>query len=1165
MAVGGGRPGAGRLRLPRPDPHLLGLLGALLLSALAAWPLLAAPGLINTRAGGDSPFLLQRAYELQANLRAGAVPARWMPDSAYGLGCPFFNYYASLPYYLAAGLSLAGAGILWGIKLTQLLGFLGAAAAMYGLVADLVDDPWAATLAAAAYTFAPFHMANVYVRGDSLSEFYAFAFYALILWAIVRLRRAPTVGHLAFLSASYAGLMLTHNVSALIFTPLAGLALLAAALSAPHYRVRVLLAGAAAFLLGASVSAWFWVPALFERDAVSLVDMTTGYFNYAGHFRGSNLVQWTLLFDYTIDGRHTPFVIGGLQAALGALGLATIAMSWLPRRRVRWADLALLPLLAYAIWPITPSSAIVWARIPLLPMVQFPWRFLSIVALGTALVAGVALSRLGRWRWLAAPLALAAAISGVAMLRPDTLPLSEADITAERLQLYEHLTGNVGSTVRAEYLPAQAAPRPYTSATLLSGEPHPTPVAAEGTLGSANLRSWAPTEQLWEVAVASPVARLAFQTFAFPGWQATVDGKLAAIDPAAANGRIVVEVEQGRHQVALRLGATPLRAAGERSSLAAGLIVLGLALAGLWRSRRHWPRMVGAIAVIGAVVGAGALAGTLASRAEAVSGALSTETMDFFQMPYLHANPTGVAFGASTRLVGYELVPREARAGGLLRLRLHWQTGESGLKVTVRLTTAADAWLDPPALATSEVALAAVTEHTFTVPAEVAPGLALLRVEVSGPSGNLSPHTALGTTLGDTYLAPVRVAPPEAAAELPFREHLGKSLDLLHGAAKQTDRDELSVFLTWRPRAPLGRDYVTSLRLRDPRGRRVLDSELDVQPRYGCYPTSLWPVGVPAADYYELHIPDGTPPGEGYQVEVTLYEVGTLAKLGALRLSDVTLTEPTIDAGAKVRHAFEGGLALTEWKLERTRVNDGEQIVARTQWTALSAPLADASARLSLQDGQGREIAAAEEPLVPFFPPSRWPLHALVNDRLSLRVPPGTAAGEYRLQLQLLGPGGQDLGGWLPPPAIGVRRAKRNTTVPTFTHALGTEFGGLIRLPGYDLERTPTQLAFTFHWQAMAAPGQDYKVFLQCVDPVTRKVIAQRDAAPLDDTYPTGRWAPGEVVSDRLVLDMSEVPAGHYQLIVGWYVAGSGERLEPVGGSAPLQDRAVVLAEMSWP
>ncbi|MBC7261588.1 MAG: hypothetical protein H5T63_06210, partial [Chloroflexi bacterium] len=86
---------------------------------------------MNTRAGGDSPFLLVRLHQLVSLLRAGVFPPRWMPDAAYGFGYPFFNFYAALPYYVAALLKLIGFGHLWSLKLTQAAGFVAAAAAIY--------------------------------------------------------------------------------------------------------------------------------------------------------------------------------------------------------------------------------------------------------------------------------------------------------------------------------------------------------------------------------------------------------------------------------------------------------------------------------------------------------------------------------------------------------------------------------------------------------------------------------------------------------------------------------------------------------------------------------------------------------------------------------------------------------------------------------------------------------------------------------------------------------------------------------------------------------------------------------------------------------------------------------------------------------------------------
>ena len=212
--------------------HHAPLVAVLLVALLAAAPLWG-PGMVNTRGGGDSPFLLVRLQQLVVNLRAGAVPARWMPDGAYGLGYPFFSYYAALPYYLAGLLVLGGIGLLTALKIVQTLGLILAALAMYGWARGLFESHpqrnWAAALAAVAYTVAPFHLVNVYVRGDSLSEFYAFVFYPLILWGIDglvarRSRNAPLL--VAALALAYAGLLLSHNLSAFIFSPFAFLYLL---------------------------------------------------------------------------------------------------------------------------------------------------------------------------------------------------------------------------------------------------------------------------------------------------------------------------------------------------------------------------------------------------------------------------------------------------------------------------------------------------------------------------------------------------------------------------------------------------------------------------------------------------------------------------------------------------------------------------------------------------------------------------------------------------------------------------------------------------------------------------------------------------------------------------------------------------------------------------
>ena len=456
----------------------LGVSLALLVSLVAALPLLLGPGMVHTRAGGDSPFLLQRTQQLALALGDGVFPVRWMPDANLGLGYPAFNYYAALPYYVAAALHLGGLGLIAAIQATQVLGFIIGGLAAYALGRALKLGPAGALTASAFFTLAPFHLINVYVRGDSLSEFWAMGLAALCLFAVVRLRDDAGPGAVALLAASYAALALAHNITALLASPVLALALLA--VSWPQERRwRILGVGAGGLALGLVLSAWFWAPALAERNLVQLGQQTTGYFDFRGHFRGLDLVQGSLLHDYTIAPEADPFRMGLVQASVAALGLATLALRLKQRAgRGVWLTCAIGALGATLL--ITPLSLLLWERLPLLHYAQFPWRFLGLQAvLAAPLVGLVAETTSTQWqRWaLAGLLTALLGVGGLGALRPDRLTINAADLTPERLMLFEAFSGNVGGTVRAEYLPAQLVPRYYASPAV--ARPHPDASAVD--------------------------------------------------------------------------------------------------------------------------------------------------------------------------------------------------------------------------------------------------------------------------------------------------------------------------------------------------------------------------------------------------------------------------------------------------------------------------------------------------------------------------------------------------------------------------------------------------------------------------------------------------------------------------------------------------------------
>ena len=380
----------------------LELISLVLVSALAALPLFLNPGFLNTRGGGDSPFLLFRLHQLYSALAQGVFPVRWMPDAAFGLGYPFFHYYAALPLYVAALFKALGASYVLALKLTHLSGFLLAAFAMAGWMRASGANRVAAWLAAVAYTFAPFHLVNVYVRGDSLNEFWAFAFYPLCLWAARNLAQADTQAGLykqgLFLALAYAALIFTHNISALIFSPFLGL-YLALALNSRNTHakraIRFTFYASAALALGIALSAFYWLPALSEVGFAQLGAQTTGFFHYSNHFRGLNLIQPSLLFNYDVGSASTtPFAMGLAQTALLALALILVGTDFIrdPRGERKRVTLYLFLIfgLLLSTFMLTRFSAPLWASLPLLSFSQFPWRFLSVQSLFASALIGLA-------------------------------------------------------------------------------------------------------------------------------------------------------------------------------------------------------------------------------------------------------------------------------------------------------------------------------------------------------------------------------------------------------------------------------------------------------------------------------------------------------------------------------------------------------------------------------------------------------------------------------------------------------------------------------------------------------------------------------------------------------------------------------------------------------
>ncbi|MBK8048328.1 MAG: hypothetical protein IPK16_15130 [Anaerolineales bacterium] len=302
---------------------------SILFLSLAKWP--------------DTPdgwLHLQRTRALGEAFRYGVLYPHWFPDFSFGYGYPVLNFYSPAFYYPPALLAWLGVGVVDAVRISLAVGYGISAAAMYILLRTR-SSGIAALTGTVLFLLFPYRLYDLFVRG-ALPEFAAFMWLPLIVyfsWPPVnsgdipsKVWRLPPGGLAA--SLCWAGLILTHNLTAMMAAVMAAgawilLAIVtlvrvprAEARSAVlwRYSLHILVP----VLLGALLSAWYWVPALMEAGWVGIGAGASGA-GYANHFATwGDLFTWALVYPYPAAAAPTVPLPSWILAVLllAAIGVA---------------------------------------------------------------------------------------------------------------------------------------------------------------------------------------------------------------------------------------------------------------------------------------------------------------------------------------------------------------------------------------------------------------------------------------------------------------------------------------------------------------------------------------------------------------------------------------------------------------------------------------------------------------------------------------------------------------------------------------------------------------------------------------------------------------------------------------------------------------------------
>jgi len=1058
-----------------------GLLLVVLFALPAVLPLLTAPSLPLSH---DGIHHLHRLVEFVRCLRAGDFFPRWAPDLAFGYGYPIFNYYPYGSYYLPALLHFLGLDFPRALLMAFALYLLAGSGFMYLLGRELWGEA-GGVLSGVAYVYAPYALYNVFRRG-TLSEVCALALLPLVLWAFRRLGWAGKHRYVLIGSLSLAVFLLMHNIVTLIGLPVLALFAALTVWEIPrHRRGRGILLLLTAALLGLGLSAFFLGPAFFEKDLVQIErDTQSWHADFRRHFLGlsdllspprAEVSRCLQMPDYR--------GLGWVHLALAFLAMLGVTAGRIGNLSSQTALGVLL--VVGAAFLTLPSSAWVWEHVPLLPFVQYPWRFLGLTALGLALLSGGALLVMSphsrrvtlssaqesaepstiRSRWTTPALAFALLLLVLVNL-PLTYPRYYADsfsgLTVADLIARERQSGLLGTTTFGEFLPraVQEVPKDdFLERAYRDGIENPPRLDADSLPAGSHVLQADYGYNHLQVTLDTPQATLVrFRLFTFPGWQATVDGKPVDVMPSSPHGLIQVPVSAGEHIIEIRFGDTPVRVVSKALSWLSALVWMGVLAYGLrdWKTGR----------LEGWKIGQAEVRRNKQSFSQSFSLPISHLGLGFlfafalllllFKVVYIDrydnplrydgfdgervaaaSHPLAVNFGRRLVLRGYDLRPSLMASGETLDLTLYW------------------------------------------TPEEV-----------------LTQHPTVFVDLVDTEGH--RYAQHKAPVPVDFPLHL------------------------WTPHYYAVDEHALTVPPGTPPGE---------------YTLRLWvhtadaPQGLPM-------MKDETPQGASYSLATI-----TVARPPHPSQPSVLQMLSPLPAPAAM-----GPLELLGYRVEVASLRPGDRLPLYVCWRARQAPKRTYTARLDLVDETGTMVASLSfPPGGRDFSTAEWRAGEVVCAWHTPLVPGDVSGGEYTLRLALADRDGSPLGSPVALGTLRVATIPRRWTVPPIQYPLPATLDDRVDFLGYDLEATKIRpgevLSLTLYWRGRKLMNTDYRVFVHLAD-ATDHPWAQADSVPVQWTRPTTGWAPGEVVVDPYQVTVGvRIPPGEYRLLVGMYDPRTGRRL----------------------
>ena len=546
-----------------PKPELKMFCWLFLFAVIAVAPMLfrGIPG------GNDAVQHYEFAQQVVDAFRAGELFPHFAGNANHGFGDVGLRVYPPLSYYaLAIGYFAFGEWYAASIFVFFLIFLIGGVGIF--LWSREFFDVNSSLAAAAIYTFAPFHLNEIY-NNFLYAEFASGAVLPFCFLFVTRVIRDRDLTAIFFLGLSFALLIVMHlpmTVIGSIALVIYAIAMIRFSSVAPYARLGV------SAIIGLVVSSFYWVRMITEMNLVK--HSQPRFFANIWSYNENFLLSARTFTDFMNDGQTLWFGDLILVATIAICIPSIFAL----RRSDHWKSFSLpvIVLSASAIFFTTPISYLIWNKVPLLQKVQFPWRWLNIATLAASIIAGAGSVLIFRRARLAkidtAAFALAASILPFVFLSAFVV---RAPYFTPRAELADGTrTLSEGETFEG-WWPIWAKRESFSRKEKF-----------EASGRNSTIDEWLPTKRSFSIDEGE-ASDVSISTFYYPHWQAKVEGVLVSTD-IPKDGLIRLQIPKERVHVELNFVEPTIVTVSIWVSAIAWLLVLSaLVLSYIRRVKSH--------------------------------------------------------------------------------------------------------------------------------------------------------------------------------------------------------------------------------------------------------------------------------------------------------------------------------------------------------------------------------------------------------------------------------------------------------------------------------------------------------------------------------------------------------------------------------------------------